>query len=448
MVLCRDYQFSTRRACGLIGFSRSSNEYRGRPDRHARIRERLVTLSGKHRRYGYRMLHAKLGQEGFKVNVKVVERLYREERLTLRRRNRKKIPKGVREGAWCPIAANQRWSLDFTMDALANGRKFRTVNLKDDCTRECPAIDVALSIPGSRVVEMLERVARERGYPDVLTVDNGPELRGRALDGWADDHGVQLYFIDPGKPTQNAYIESFNGRFREECLNLNWFTSLAEAERIIEDWRIDYNQNRPHSSLNYQTPEEFAANRPFHKPQWAATLELSDVAVVGGSEARADAEQGVEGRCGVAAAVPAEHELVEIAAQMGAAQAMEGSERPALQVREHTMDPRQHEMGERCTDDLGLVVVVGQAAITAPAIGDYPRARRRGPGNEGMKAARGEIPDRRQPDATWLALGRYGSFTVRNGRVASSISTRSSSRLRSGSTMARRSLCSRSQALL
>ena len=118
-----------------------------------------------------------------------------------------------------------------------------------------------------------------------------------------------------------------------------------------------------------------------------------DVAVVGGSEARADAEQGVEGRCGVAAAVPAEHELVEIAAQMGAAQAMEGSERPALQVREHTMDPRQHEMGERCTDDLGLVVVVGQAAITAPAIGDYPRARRRGPGNEGMKAARGEIPE-------------------------------------------------------
>jgi len=239
-----------------------------------RLRERLITLSGKHRRYGYRMLHAKLVREGFKVNVKVVERLYREERLTLRRRNRKKIPKGVREGAWCPIAANQRWSLDFTMDALANGRKFRTANLKDDCTRECPAIDVALSIPGSRVVEMLERVAHERGYPDVLTVDNGPELRGRALDGWADDNGVQLYFIDPGKPTQNAYIESFNGRFREECLNLNWFTTLAEAERIIEDWRVDYNQNRPHSSLNYQTPEEFAANRPFHKPQWALALEL------------------------------------------------------------------------------------------------------------------------------------------------------------------------------
>jgi putative transposase len=233
-------------------------------------------LSGTYKRYGYRMLHAKLGQEGFVVNVKVVERLYGEERLALRRRSRKKIPKGDREGAWCPIAANQRWSLDFTMDAIANGRKFRTANLKDDCTRECPAIDVAISLPGSRVVEMLERVARERGYPDVITVDNGPELRGRALDGWAHDHGVELYFIDPGKPTQNAYIESFNGRFREECLNLHWFTSLAEAQRIIENWRIDYNRGRPHSSLKYQTPEEFAANRPFHKTQWAAALEQSD----------------------------------------------------------------------------------------------------------------------------------------------------------------------------
>ena len=150
------------------------------------------------------MLHAKLVREGFRVNVKVVERLYREERLWLRRTKRKKIPREGREGAWCPIAPNQRWSLDFTSDALANGRKFRTANLKDDCTRECPAIEVDFSLPGKRVVEMLERVARERGYPDILVVDNGPELRGRALDGWADDHGVQLYFIDPGKPTQNA----------------------------------------------------------------------------------------------------------------------------------------------------------------------------------------------------------------------------------------------------
>ena len=269
-----DHQFSERRACGLVGISRSSNGYRRKPDRHARLRERLITLSGKHRRYGYRMLHAKLHQEDFQVNVKVVERLYNEEQLALRRRSRKKIPKGVRDGAWCPVAANQRWSLDFTMDALANGVKFRTVNLKDDCTRQCPAIEVSLSLPGSRVVEMLECVARERGYPDMLVVDNGPELRGRTLDGWAHDHGVQLYFIDPGKPTQNAYIESFNGRFREECLNLHWFSTLDEAQRIIEDWRIDYNESRPHSSLRYQTPEEFAAGRPFHKTQWASAPEL------------------------------------------------------------------------------------------------------------------------------------------------------------------------------
>ena len=152
--------------------------YQAKPDRHARLRERLVTLADKYKRYGYRFLHAKL-----------------------RRRTRKRLPKGVREGAWCPVAANQRWSLDFTEDRLSSGTRFRTANLKDDCTRECPAIKVALSIPGTRVVEMLQDVARERGYPDVLVVDNGPELRGRALDGWAHDHGVQLYFIDPGKPT-------------------------------------------------------------------------------------------------------------------------------------------------------------------------------------------------------------------------------------------------------
>ncbi len=179
------------------------------------------------------MLHAKLVCEGFKVNVKVVERIYREERLWLRRTKRKKIPKQSREGGWCPIAANQRWPLDFTSDALAKGRKFRTANLKDDCTRECPIIEVDFTSPGERVVELLSRVARERGYPDILVVDNGPELRGRALDAWADDHGVQLYFIDPGKPTDNGFIEAFNSRLRAECLNAHWFMSLAVARKKI-----------------------------------------------------------------------------------------------------------------------------------------------------------------------------------------------------------------------
>ena len=140
--------------------------------------------------------------------------------------------------------------------------------VKDDCTRECPAIEVDFSLQEMRGVDMLERVAFERGYPDILVVDNGSELTSRALDRWANDHGVHLHLIDPGKSTQNAYIESLNGRFREECLNLHWFTSIGEAREIIEEWRIDYNTERPHSSLKYQTPEEFAAARPFDKTQW------------------------------------------------------------------------------------------------------------------------------------------------------------------------------------
>ena len=270
----QDHELSERRACRLVGISRSVNAYQPRPDRHARLRNRLHELAGEHKRYGYRMLWAKLRQEGFRVNHKTIERIYRQEGLALRRRPRKRFAKSVREGAWCPIRANQRWSLDFAEDGLANGVKFRTCNLKDDCTRECPAIDVALSIPGTRVVEMLERVARERGYPDRLVVDNGPELRGRALDAWAADHGVELYFIDPGKPTQNAYIESLNGRLREECLNLHWFTSLAEAQAIIEEWRVDYNEHRPHSSIGYRTPAEFAAIRERCQAQGRSALPL------------------------------------------------------------------------------------------------------------------------------------------------------------------------------
>ena len=160
--------------------------------------------------------------------------------------------------------------MDFTEDGLASGRKFRTANLKDDCTRECPAILVDFSLPGQRVVGLLEDVARERGYPDVLVVDDGPELRGRELDRWAHEHGVRLFFIDPGKPMQNGSIESFNGRFREECLDQGWFTSLPEARRVIEAWRLDYNEHRPHTSLRMRTPAAFAAARPFVKRQQPA----------------------------------------------------------------------------------------------------------------------------------------------------------------------------------
>ncbi len=240
-----EHGLSRRRACRLVGISRSVVE---REPKRARGHERLR-------------------REGWRANHKLVERLYREEGLAIRRRGRRKRGLGgVPAGSWCPIAANQRWSLDFAEDRLASGRRFRTANLKDDCTRERPAILVDFSLPGQQVVGMLEDVARERGHPDMLVVDNGPELRGRDLDRWAHANGVKLFFIDPGKPMQNGSIESFNGRFREECLDQSWFTSLAEARRVIEAWRLDYNLHRPHTSLWMRTPAAFAAVRPFAKP--------------------------------------------------------------------------------------------------------------------------------------------------------------------------------------
>jgi putative transposase len=274
-----EHGLSRRRACRLIGIARSVVEREPKRARdHARLRERLHALAGERRRFGYRRLHELLCREGWKANHKLVERLYREEKLAIRRRTRQKRGLcGVLAGSWCPIAANQRWSLDFTEDCLANGRRFRTANLKDDCTRECPAILVDFSLPGQRVVGLLEDVARERGYPDMLVVDNGPELRGRDLERWAHENGVKLFFIDPGKPMQNGSIESFNGRFREECLDQSWFTSLAEARRVIEAWRLDYNLHRPHTSLRMRTPAAFAAARPFIKQQPPATA-ASDTA--------------------------------------------------------------------------------------------------------------------------------------------------------------------------
>jgi putative transposase len=267
-----EHGLSRRRACRLVGIARSVVEREPKRARdHARLRERLHALACQRRRFGHRRLHELLRREGWRVNHKLVERLYREEKLAIRRRSRQKRGGGNMAGHWCPIAANQRWSLDFTEDGLANGRRFRTANLKDDCTRECPAILVDFALPGQRVVTMLEDVARDRGHPDMLVVDNGPELRGRDLDRWAYENGVKLFFIDPGKPMQNASIESFNGRFREECLDQCWFTSLAEARRIIEAWRLDYNLRRPHTSLRMRTPAAFAAARPLVKRQQPAT---------------------------------------------------------------------------------------------------------------------------------------------------------------------------------
>jgi putative transposase len=210
-------------------------------------------------RWGYRRLHWLLRREGHTVNRKRVYRLYQELGLVVRRRKRKRVAV-PRTPLAKPTQPNQRWSMDFITDALADGRKFRCFTLGDDCTRESSAIETDFSLTGERVVAVLERVGAERGFPEAIVCDNGPDFTSQALDQWAHDRGVQLHFIDPEKPVQNAFAESFNGRLRDECLNDNWFVSLLDARRTIEAYRQDHNTARPHSSLGDLTPAEYAAS--------------------------------------------------------------------------------------------------------------------------------------------------------------------------------------------
>lgn len=252
--------FGITRACGLIGISRSLYGYRSRRPGIAGLRERICELAGEKRRYGYRRIHLLLGREGWRVNRKRTYRLYREAGLMVRRRKRKRIGLFERKPLPKPSAVNRSWSMDFVADGLCDGRKLRCLTIVDDYSRECPAIEVDTSITGRRVVAVLERLAELRGLPLSITVDHGPEFEGQVLDAWAYQHGVQLNFIRPGKPIENAYIESFNGRFRDECLNEHWFVTMAHAREVIEKWRIEYNTERPHSSLGDLTPEQYAKN--------------------------------------------------------------------------------------------------------------------------------------------------------------------------------------------
>jgi putative transposase len=198
-------------------------------------------------------------REGYHVNKKLVYRVYREEKLSLRVRKRKRIAALVRVPLPAPEKPNVRWSMDFVSDQLGStGRRFRCLTIVDDFSRECLAIEVDTSLPGSRVARVLERLAFSRGLPQAIVVDNGPEFTGRSLDAWAFEKGIKLDYIRPGKPVENAYIESFNGKFRDECLNEHWFVTLREAQVRIEAWREDYNCKRPHSSLGDLTPEQFA----------------------------------------------------------------------------------------------------------------------------------------------------------------------------------------------
>jgi putative transposase len=256
-MLQADFSLSQRHACAALGFARSSFQYRVRRSQPAELVERLRALAAKRPRFGYRRLHVLLRREGFTVNHKRIYRLYRAESLAVRRKHRRRIAAGLRTVLPCATRINQRWSMDFVADALATGRKFRTLNIVDDFTRECPAIEVDTSLPGLRVTRLLDRLAGTHGLPELIVVDNGPEFAGKALDVWAYKNGVQLHFIRPGKPVENPYIESFNGKFRDECLNENWFVDLEDAKTKIETWRLDYNRVRPHSCLGDLTPEEF-----------------------------------------------------------------------------------------------------------------------------------------------------------------------------------------------
>ena len=249
---------SQRRACSLVQVSRTVIHYHHRiSDLNTRLRQRLIELSGKHRRYGHIRLYILLKREGFMVNHKRTERIYKSEGLSLRIRRRKKFAAVVRNPLPEAIKPNERWAMDFISDSLWSGRKFRTLSVVDTYSRECLNVEADTSLPGHRVVKVLDRLADTKGLPESIRVDNGPEFISKVLDEWAYRNGVTLDFIRPGKPTENPYAESFHGRFRDECLNENYFLDLQEAKDIIESWRIEYNTFRPHSSLDYQTPEEF-----------------------------------------------------------------------------------------------------------------------------------------------------------------------------------------------
>jgi putative transposase len=253
------YGLSERRACRLVGIGRSTLRYRSRPrpEEEESLRRRLRELAAVRPRFGYRRLQALLRREGGIVNHKRIERLYREEGLAVRRRTRKRVARDGRGRAGLPGRPNQQWGIDFVSDALAWGRRIRLFTVVDVFTREALAIEVDTSLPGRRVVRVLERLAAERGAPDEIVLDNGPELAGKAVDQWAYERGVWLRFIEPGKPVQNAFVESFHGRLRDECLDRHWFVGLSDARHTIETWRQDYNQSRPHSALGYRPPEEF-----------------------------------------------------------------------------------------------------------------------------------------------------------------------------------------------
>ena len=267
-VAIQQHGISERRACRLTQLARSTQRRKPSKKADGDIAQRLSELARERQRFGYRRLTALLRREGRKLNHKRVYRLYRDLGLAMRRRKRRHSGQRLAAAAKTPLQrANQRWAMDFVADTLAHGRTFRVLTILDEHTRECLAVETDTSLPGLRVIRVLERLAQTRGLPDEIHVDHGPEFVCRAVRSWCEKQRVLLRYIEPGRPMQNGHIESFNGRLRDECLNANWFLNLASARNQLEYWRSDYNQARPHSALGYQTPNEFAALLAQRQPQ-------------------------------------------------------------------------------------------------------------------------------------------------------------------------------------
>lgn len=258
--LCSRHGLSQRRACGLSKICRSTCRYRPKP-KDTIIEERLRQLAVARIAYGYRRLHNLLKREGYVINHKKVYGIYRKNKLARRKKKKKRYAKRIRNPLQTASQPNERWAMDFVSDSCANGRKIRTLNILDLYARECIKIEVASSLPSSKVITILDILALERGLPQAITVDNGPEYTSKIIQQWSKEKKVHLDYIAPGRPMENGYVESFNGKFREECLNQNWFQNISEASIIIEEWREDYNNNRPHSALGYLTPNEYLRSK-------------------------------------------------------------------------------------------------------------------------------------------------------------------------------------------
>jgi len=258
---CEVHGVSQRRACAVLAVDRSSVRYRSCRASDTGLRSAMKQIAADRRRFGYRRIHILLAREGWKVNHKKLRRLYREERLQVRCRGGRKRALGTRRPMVVPDRANQRWSLDFISDAFTDGRRFRVLAVVDDYTRECLTLVADTSLSGMRVVRELDALIARRGRPRTIVSDNGTEFTSQAVLLWCQHTGVGWHYIAPGKPMQNGFVESFNGRFRDEFLNETLFTTLTEARQKIEHWREDYNHQRPHSALGNLTPAEYARKR-------------------------------------------------------------------------------------------------------------------------------------------------------------------------------------------